>query len=193
MKKSNLLSHQFISVGRMDKVKGFDLLIEAYNEFYKNNPASDWKLVIIGDGDERECLEKLIKAYNLEKCVFLPGYSNNVIDYYLNSSIYIMSSRWEGFPMVLSECMELGLPIVSFDIDVMKEFISNGNDGILVEKGNIHDLANAMKKVSEDVRLRKFIAKNEAKKIKELSEDNILEQWEQIFKEFEGNENRKIY
>ena len=193
MKKSNLLSHQFISVGRMDKVKGFDLLIEAYNEFYKNNPASDWKLVIIGDGDERECLEKLIKAYNLEKCVFLPGYSNNVIDYYLNSSIYIMSSRWEGFPMVLSECMELGLPIVSFDIDVMKEFISNGTDGILVEKGNIHDLANAMKKVSEDVKLRKFIAKNEAKKIKELSEDNILEQWEQIFKEFEGNENRKIY
>ena len=193
MKKSNLLSHQFISVGRMDKVKGFDLLIEAYNEFYKNNPASDWKLVIIGDGDERECLEKLIKAYNLEKRVFLPGYSNNVIGYYLNSSIYIMSSRWEGFPMVLSECMELGLPIVSFDIDVMKEFISNGNDGILVEKGNIHDLANAMKKVSEDVRLRKFIAKNEAKKIKELSEDNILEQWEQIFKEFEGNENRKIY
>lgn len=193
MKKSNLLSHQFISVGRMDKVKGFDLLIEAYNEFYKNNPASDWKLVIIGDGDERECLEKLIKAYNLEKCVFLPGYSNNVIDYYLNSSIYIMSSRWEGFPMVLSECMELGLPIVSFDIDVMKEFISNGTDGILVEKGNIHDLANAMKKVSEDVKLRKFIAKNEAKKIKELSEDNILEQWEQIFKEFESNENRKIY
>ena len=63
----------------------------------------------------------------------------------------------------------------------------------MVEKGNIHDLANAMKKVSEDVRLRKFIAKNEAKKIKELSEDNILEQWEQIFKEFEGNENRKIY
>lgn len=188
-KKANLDSHQFISVGRFDEVKRFDLLIEAYNIYLKANPTSDWTLKIIGDGDTRYKLEKLIKNYNLESKIFLPGYKSNIMEEYLNSSIYIMTSKWEGFPMIISECMELGLPIISFDIDVMKEFIANSNTGILVESGNINKLANCMYELSKSKKIRETIARNEQQKIKELSPNKILQKWERIFEELEKNEN----
>lgn len=191
-KKADLNNHQFISVGRFDKVKGFDLLIEAFDIFNKNNPDNDWKLKIIGDGSEREDLEAIIKNYELENKIILPGYSKNIIEEYISSSIYVMTSRWEGFPMVLSECMEVELPIISFDIDVMKEFITNGENGILVKKYDTYLLAKAMEELSKNLELRKSIASEEKKKIEVLSSDNILKQWEKIFEEFDSNENRKV-
>ena len=180
-KRADLSKKQMIAAGRFDKVKGFDLLIAAFNIFYQKN--QDWKLKIFGDGKERNNLMTQIEKYGLEDVIELPGYSTNLIQHFCESSIYILSSRWEGFPMVLGECMEVGLPIISFDIDVMQEFITSGKNGILVDKFDTTKLAFAMDQLANDLDLRERISEAGRIKVKELSKEKIVDEWEKLFRE----------
>ena len=104
---------RLISVGRLQYEKGYDLLLLAVKNVFQKHP--DWQLDIYGEGSERENLEIMRNKLELKSNIHLPGFSYNIQEEYLTSSIYIMSSRHEGLPMVLLEAMACGLPIISFN------------------------------------------------------------------------------
>ncbi|MGO2335519.1 glycosyltransferase family 4 protein [Providencia sp.] len=127
-----------ISVGRLTEQKGFDLLIKAWFKVKAAYP--DWCLWIVGDGEEKENLENKIYKNNLSDVIKLIPFTSNIDSLYKNSNFYVMSSRFEGFPMVLLEACSYGLPIVSFNCLTGPSEIINGN-GILVKQNDIEKLA----------------------------------------------------
>lgn len=162
-----------LAVGRLDKVKGFDMLIEAYKKL-----KTDYILMIVGEGNERENLEKLIKDYNLVNKVFLVGQKSNIQDYYLKASIFVLSSRMEGFPNVLVEAMAFGCPVVAFNCKTgPSEIIKNGENGILVEAENINELAKAIQKLLDSNNLRYKLGKNAMKINELLNIKTIANEW----------------
>lgn len=136
--KSNGTSKKFLAVGRFShQHKGFDLLIDAFHLFAQKN--DEWTLDIVGEGPEEELYKKKIINYGLEKRVFLHPFTNNIQSYYSAAQIYVLSSRWEGFGLVIVEAMAHGLPVVSSDLPTSKEIM--GDLGLYFENGNIEQLA----------------------------------------------------
>ena len=168
---------ELISVGRLEVAKGFDLLIDAFNIFSKNN--EDWNLDIIGDGKERDRLQQKIDDYDLSNRIKLLGSKNNIEEYYIESSIYLSSSRWEGLPLVLIEAMECGLPIISFDYPAAKEIIKDDN-GILVESFDIFKFANAMLDLSNNYKQLSILSQNNKKDSEQYNKNIILDKWNKI-------------
>lgn len=137
-KPSNGTSKRFLAVGRFSrKHKGFDLLIEAFNLFVQNN--KEWNLDIVGEGVEEEFYRSLIKKYQLEDRITIYPFTNNIQAFYSNAQIYVLSSRWEGFGLVLVEAMAHGLPIISSDLPTSIEIM--GDFGFYFKNGDIQDLA----------------------------------------------------
>lgn len=139
-------SKRFLAVGRFShRHKGFDLLIEAFNSFAKDN--KEWVLDIVGEGCEETTYRKLIKQYQLESRITIHPFTNQIQQHYSNAQVYVLSSRWEGMPLVLMEAMAHGLPIVSSDLPVCKEIM--GNNAIYFQNGDINDLARSLKNATE--------------------------------------------
>ena len=129
---------RFLAVGRFSpKHKGFDLLIQAFALYAKNH--QDWNLDIVGDGPEKEQLEHMIVENGLEERIKLHPFTNNIQSYYSSASIYVLSSRWEGMPLVLVEAMSHGLPVIASDIPTCQEVL--GDFGMFFKNGNIQELA----------------------------------------------------
>ena len=136
----------FLAVGRFShRHKGFDLLIEAFNIFAKDN--KEWVLDIVGEGVEEPLYRKMIADYQLEERIKLHPFTNNIQEYYSQAQVYILSSRWEGFGLVLVEAMAHGLPIVSSDLPTSKEIM--GDFAIHFKNGDINDLARSLKDATE--------------------------------------------
>ncbi len=128
-----------LSVGRLEKQKRFDLLIEA---FAQSKAQQDCKLVIVGRGSQQDVLEQRIKALGLEERVLLVGFDPNPYKYMAKAEFQVMSSDYEGYPLVLIEALSLGCPIVSTDCPTgPREIIRHGENGLLVEKGNVSAIA----------------------------------------------------
>ena len=139
-------SKRLLAVGRFShRHKGFDLLIEAFNSFAKDN--KEWVLDIVGEGCEETTYRKLIKQYQLESRITIHPFTNQIQQHYSNAQVYVLSSRWEGMPLVLMEAMSHGLPIVSSDLPVCKEIM--GDFAIYFKNGNINDLARSLKDATE--------------------------------------------
>ena len=145
------VSHQYshkkeksvLAVGRLTKVKGFDLLLEAWSLVCNVN--KNWCLNIVGGGEEEDSLKELANSLNITDRVNFIGPSKEVDRYYKESSFYCLSSRNEGFPMVLLEAQSFGLPIVSFDCDTgPNEIVEHNKNGLLVERMNVQELAKNM-------------------------------------------------
>lgn len=142
-KKSDLNNNNIISIGRFSKEKDFTTLIRVFKgvkERIKNA-----KLYLIGDGEEKENIKELIKAYKLEKYVILPGFLSQVemSKYLMNSKIYVMTSITESFGLVLIEAMSYGLPCIAFDsASGARELIENGKNGYLISNRNIKKMCN---------------------------------------------------
>ena len=179
-KYSELKERRVIAVGRYVYQKGFDLLLQAWSKIEKLYP--DWQLVIFGDGD-RTPYENQMKALGVDdnRC-HLNGPTSNVQHEYINSSIFVFSSRFEGFGMVLVEAMACGLPVVSFDCPCgPKDIIKDGEDGILVENGNIDLLASSLSILINDEFLRKSMSKAGQKNAQRFNIVHIAEQWRDLF------------
>lgn len=179
-KYSELKERRVIAVGRYVYQKGFDLLLQAWSKIEKLYP--DWQLVIFGDGD-RTPYENQMKALGVDdnRC-HLNGPTSNVQHEYINSSIFVFSSRFEGFGMVLVEAMACGLPVVSFDCSCgPKDIIKDGEDGILVENGNIDLLASSLSILINDESLRKSMSKAGQKNAQRFNIVHIAEQWRDLF------------
>lgn len=164
-----------VSIGRLTYQKGYDLLVDAWSKVEKNHP--DWSLHIYGQGEDRENLEQMIRDYNLNN-ITLKGITNDVESVYDNASIYVMSSRFEGFGMVLIEAQSRGLPIVSFDCPSgPAEIIQNEVNGYLVESKNTKALSNQIKYLIEHKPIRENFSKKALISAKRFTVNNIMTQW----------------
>ncbi|MFV0250039.1 MAG: glycosyltransferase [Bacilli bacterium] len=179
IEKANPNNKRFIAAGRLHTVKGFDIMIETY-KIYKLN-GGKWPLYIYGDGDEYSNLSKIIKKYNLESDVILGGYTIDIKKEMLNSSVYLMTSKLEGLPMVILEAMECGLPVITFDLSFCSEILIN-NSGYLITKNDIFSFANAMLKLSTNSVILSEMKNNAIMEAKKYDIENIIKQWEKILK-----------
>lgn len=127
------------SIGRLTKVKGFDQLIEALNILI-NKKKINLTCDIIGDGEEFENLNKMIKDYKLENNIKLLGFKDNVKEYMKNSDCLVMSSLMEGIPIVLLEAISLKLPVIAPNVGGIPEVIMHNRNGVLYEAGNVDKL-----------------------------------------------------
>lgn len=177
---SPLTEKRVIAVGRYYQEKGFDLLLEAWSKVCQAHP--DWRLEIFGDGD-KENYEAIRDRLGIPatSCV-LNGRTNAIEQEYLKSSVFVCSSRFEGFGMVIVEAMACGLAVVSFDCPWGPgSIIANGDDGLLVENGDTGRLAEALSRVIDDAALRQRLAANAVQSVKRYQMENIADRWRQLF------------
>lgn len=173
-----------IAVGRLDYQKGFDRLLEAWDIVQKDGKHQDWHLDIYGQGEWKEMLQQMIDSRGLSETATLHEPTTHIGDEYVRSGMLVMSSHYEGFPMVMIEAMACGLPVVSFDFKCgPRDIIDENVNGILVHEGDISGLARAMMKLMDNDSLRLRLASN-ARRITEIySEENVMGQWVSLFEE----------
>ncbi|SEJ33203.1 Glycosyltransferase involved in cell wall bisynthesis [Dyadobacter sp. SG02] len=173
-------SKTVISVGRLTFQKGYDMLMDAWAGL----PAElrkEWKLLIIGDGEDKPTLENKMTALGIHDSVELVGATKAVFSYFEKAAIFCLSSRFEGLPMVLLEALAFHLPIVSFDCDTgPAELIENGQNGILVEAGNVNKMTQSLAALMQDGDLRTRMRNHKSKNIENLELGGIIEQWRSV-------------
>ena len=169
---------KFLAVGRFSpKHKGFDLLIKAFAKFAQTN--NEWMLEIVGEGEEEIMYRQLITEHHLEQRVKICPFTNNIQRHYSGASVYVLSSRWEGFGLVLVEAMAHGLPIVSSDLPVAKELLEGRHCGTFFKCGNVDDMALALSRMSYSTEWDDM-SENALRTSSLFSVENIQQQWIQV-------------
>ena len=179
-RRSTLSEKRIIAVGRYCHEKGYDLLLKAW--VIVQNRTTDWRLEIFGEGDRTQ-YEEMVDTLNLDRhrCI-LNGRSSKIQDEFLNSSLSVCSSKFEGFGLVITEAMACGLPVVSFDCPWgPRAIISDGEDGMLVENGNVDKLAEAIVLMIQDPEQRKAMADKAIENVQRFRIDQIAGQWKSLF------------
>lgn len=175
-------SKRVIAVGRYCHEKGYDNLFRAWAKV--QNTCPDWQLVVFGDGD-RTVYEQMIDALSLDRnrCI-LKGRTSDIQTEYVNSSLAVCSSRFEGFGLSIVEAMSCGLPVVSFDCPWgPRSIISDKEDGILVDNGNVNLLAEFLIMLMQDDNTRKNMSAKAVKNVRRFSIEHIAKQWKELFEE----------
>lgn len=173
--KSQGNSKRFLTIGRFTPLhKGIDLLIEAFHIFAQKN--HDWQLDIVGGGEQKETFLKIINRYQLEDRITIHPFTNKIQDFYSNAQVYVLSSRWEGMPLVLVEAMSHGLPIITSDLPVCQEILDDF--GMYFPNSNIEGLAQRL----EDATHIDWKSKSEEaiKIAQRFDVKQIVEQWKQL-------------
>ena len=184
---SNLSKKRVIAVGRLDYQKGFDRLIQAWELIQENGTFHDWQLDIFGQGEWREMLQQMIGGKRLQANTHICPPTKNIGTEYTHSSLLVMSSNYEGFPMVMIEAMACGLPVVAFDFKCgPKDIIQDGKNGLLVSNGDIQGLADAMMTLMGNEALRKRMGEKARKVISTYSEETVMSQWIRLFTDLVG-------
>ena len=177
---SQLSEKRVIAVGRYVYQKGFDLLLQAWAKIEKQFP--DWEMVIFGDGN-REPYQRQMKelGIDLSRC-HLNGSTTDIQKEYINSSVFAFSSRFEGFGMVLIEAMACGLPVVSFACPCgPKDIVKDGEDGMLVENGNVEAFASSLSQLMQNHHLCQSMAKAGQSNVQRFYMEQIAKRWKDIF------------
>lgn len=176
--KANGKSKRFLAIGRFSHLhKGFDILIKAFAQFANRN--KEWNLDIVGEGPEEGMYCELIAKNHLEDRIEIHPFTNNVQTFYSNAQIYVLSSRWEGFGLVLVEAMAHGLPVISSDLPTSKEIM--GNFGIYFKNGSISDLA---QKLEESTHINWLEKSKQAINIAhQYDVGQIMIQWKKLIEE----------
>lgn len=182
-KVSSLKEKRIISVGRLSKEKGYLDLLEMSKEIFKDN--KDWKLDIVGDGSERETLEKYINDNNLSKHVSLLGKrdSNYINDLLSKSSIYLMTSYTESFGIVLIEAMNFGLPVIAFDdAEGAREIIVNNKNGYLIKNRNKKEYVSKVNELINNIDIRIKLGKEGKENSKKYDPEIVYKKWIDLIK-----------
>jgi len=167
------------AVGRLVPQKGFDLLIDSFALLSDAHP--DWKLVIWGEGEQRRELENQRERLNLTHRVELPGVTSRPGLWIETSGIFVLSSRFEGWGIVLLEAMSAGLPVVSFDCKYgPSDMITDGFDGLLVPRGQTKEMAAAISRLIEDSDMRDRLAQNAVVSARRFSREHVMEGWDEV-------------
>ena len=178
---------RIIAVGRLDYQKGFDRLIEAWRIVRRSNRFADWRLDIFGQGEWKEMLQAMIDKYGLNDSLHINAPTKNIAHEYAHSAMLVMSSHYEGFPMVMIEAMSAGVPVVSFDYKCgPRDVIDHGINGLLVESDNIPALADAMMTLMADETLRVSLSEKARSVTDTFSEESVMRQWLDLFNQVVG-------
>lgn len=179
-KKASLENKKVISVGRLEYQKGYDILIDVWKKVIEQK--KDWILEIYGDGILKKELEEKIQELNLSKNLFLKGKEKNIEKRYLESSIYLMTSRFEGMPMVLLEAQSYGLPIVSFDCPCgPRDIITDSRDGFICKFGDIDTMVKKLIYLMNYEKERKEFGNRARKNVKQFEKEKIMKEWEKLY------------
>ena len=178
----NSLDHKtVIAVGKQSFQKGFDLLIKSW--VIVNDKHPDWILEIYGKKEEKLKLLDQINSLNLNSSVKLLDPVSNIEEVYRTASIFVLSSRFEGFGMVLIEAMLFGVPCVSFDCPHGPgDIITHNKNGLLVENGNVRELANSICELISNNERRKLLGSQAKIDVNKYKIDVIMSQWDTLFK-----------
>lgn len=179
--KAKLDSKQVIAVGRLDAQKGFDKLIEIWANIAESYP--DWCLNIYGLGRDENKLKSLIDSYGCKNIV-LHNPVKQIKQKYMESSIFCMTSNYEGLPMTLLEAIGLGLPVVCYDFACgPKDIIENGVNGYIVENGDMDSFSQCLSKLMDSYQLRKRMGEQAYMLSQKYNKESVMKQWALLFEE----------
>ncbi len=171
-----------LAVGRLDTVKNFGVLVDAFVGLAGAHPA--WDLVILGEGPQRAALERMVLAARAGGRIFLPGLVGNVGEWYARAGLFAMCSLSEGFPNALAEALAHGVPAVSVDCETgPRDIIRHGRDGLLVPPGDEEALAQALGRLMGDAGLRAEFAARAREARNRFSLERVAGMWETLFRE----------
>lgn len=185
-KVSTCENKQAIMVGRYNGAKGYNYMIDAWKIVHQKHP--DWIINVFGSGEYEDNVRRQIHECGLQDVIKMNNPTDCIVEEYLKSSIYVMSSVYEGFALVLLEAMACGVPCVSFDCPHgPKNVITDGEDGILVEYLNTKALADTICMLIENQTLRKEMGKKGRLNVLRFSCDSIMCQWVDLFESLMRN------
>jgi len=174
-----------VAMGRMVPVKGFDLLLKAFAQVKDNHKR--WNLIILGEGSLRQELESLRDNLGLGSRVLMPGRVSNPYEYLAGADLFVMSSRYEGFPNALCEAMASGLAVISTDCPSgPREIIRPGIDGLLVANQDIAALASGMDSLMSNDIERKRFASRATEVTERFAVDRVMRLWEETLAQATG-------
>lgn len=178
--KATLSAQRVLAVGRLDKMKGFDNLINIWSKTHENCP--DWHLSIIGTGPEQVKLQRQIATLNLQSSIEILPPTAAIIEEYMQSSIFVMTSHYEGMGMVLLEAMECGIPAIAYACKCgPKEIIQDQVDGFLIKEGEQQDFADKLILLMKNKELRQTLGQNAQQNISRFREELVMKKWQTLF------------
>ena len=181
-KKAECINKRILFLSRLSYEKGGDLLLDIAKELKEKIP--DWRIDIYGEGSEEKALKQKAKDFNLENFVYFHPTTTEAKEKYLESSIYLMTSRNEGLPMVLLEAQACGLPIVSYDCDTGPRcIIEHKKNGFLIPVGNKEKYIESVLLLANNILLRKNMGEYSFTKTKtnKYSQENVFSMWQELF------------
>ena len=159
--------------------KGFDLLVTVFSDLARKH--GDWNLVILGDGLGREALRRQVEEVGLCDRVYLPGNVKNVHSLLVKGELFVLSSRYEGFPNVLCEAMACGLPVVSFDCPTgPRDIVRDGVDGLLVDAEDALALEKGLDGLMSDREMREQMGARAREVVDRFSVEKVMGMWEEL-------------
>jgi len=165
-----------VGMGRLSAEKGFDLLIRAFAVLRGRFPG--WSLTIFGEGPARSDLDRLVKQLELQDVVTLPGITSTPELELRRAALFVLSSRYEGFPNVLLEAMAAGLPVIAADCPSgPAEMIKHGRSGMLVAREDEDALARAMESLMSDPAMRRRLGSEAIREVQRFRVDRVMELW----------------